>query len=247
MLTVAGLSSGAFDGGLHYLEILNDTNGADGVDTEGLVLDIASNTDTSITIVGDLTGVNGDEAVLVRKHVTLVELFPDATGFSAGGTDSLTLYTESGPITYIYFMGDFFLSGVGTPSNDVVVYPGTSVVLNTSGSVTFTTYGSVKVTPTQVPIYGGVVNLVGYIQPVGPIDITGADYTAGFDTGTAALTTYVNNAGVFSPTGTYIAFQGDLYDGGGLVGSVLIDEEDGVVLNVPNDAVIKVPAVSVSP
>lgn len=97
VLALTGLEAGLLnenpDFPAYYLEVLNDTNASDGFDTEGLILDIISNTSDSITIAHDSSafGVQGNEAIAIRKHVTLSDVFKGSTGLTPY-TDPVTIY-----------------------------------------------------------------------------------------------------------------------------------------------------------
>ena len=188
----ATLSAGAFDESVdvafvskgypkYYLEVLNDTNGADGIDTEGLILDVVSNTVSGVVVGADTSalGVQGDENIAIRKHMTLSDVFSGSTGL-IGFTDAITIYNEDGPGTSVGHLpdgaGGFVLAAdFATITSDAPVYPGTGFVINNVSPVTITPTGAVKLTDTQVVIYGGsVVNLVSAMKPLALVDL-GAD------------------------------------------------------------------------
>lgn len=189
-LTVSGtLSSGAFDETTdvsfvskgypqYYVEVLNDTNAGDGLDTEGLIIDIVSNTDTAVVVGVDTSslGVQGDEDIAIRKHITLASLFANSTGLTAY-TDVITIYNEDGAGTAVSHLPDGtggFVSNADftTVTSDAPVYPGTGFVINNPSAVTITPVGTVKESDTQVVIYGGsVVNIVSCLKPVSSFDM----------------------------------------------------------------------------
>jgi len=188
----ATLSAGAFDESVdvafvskgypkYYLEVLNDTNGGDSIDTEGLILDIVSNTASDVVVGADTSalGLQGDENIAIRMHMTLSDIFSGSTGL-IGFTDAVTIYNEDGPGTQVGHLpdgaGGFVLAAdFTTITSDAPVYPGTGFVINNVSPVTITPTGTVKLTDTQVVIYGGsVVNLVSAMKPLTLVDL-GAD------------------------------------------------------------------------
>jgi hypothetical protein len=176
----------------YYLEVTNDTNASDGLDTEGAIIDIVSNTGTDLVLASDASvlGVQGDESVVIRRHVTLGSTLGSATGLLAYATP-ITIYNEDGPGTSFTHIPDGaggFLSGAdfATNTSDAPIYPGTGVVINNSSSVSVTATGTVKESATQVQIYGGSnVNVISFLTPVqshdyatdGQLQAALADYT----------------------------------------------------------------------
>lgn len=167
--SVAGVSKGY---PRYYVEITNDTNSGDSIDTVGLIVDIVSNTASDIVVGADTSalGIQGDEAFVIREHVTLGSMFNGATGLP-GYSNPITIYNEDGPGTAVTHLsngaGGFILNAdFVTVSTNAPIYPGTGIVINNAGAVGVTVSGTVKETPTQVVIYGGsVVNIVSTMQP----------------------------------------------------------------------------------
>lgn len=247
VLSLAGLTASAYDGGLYYLEFLDDTNGADGVDTTGLVVDIASNTATDVTLVGDLTGVNGDESVAIRKHVTVDDLFAGATGL-IGFSDTVTLYLDGVVTTYTPDgAGGWLDATFFTPATDIIVPVGNGLVLINGAPVTLTVYGAVKETPTQIPVYGGnVVNILGFIDPVGPVD-------ASADVDLSALAPFGDTITEYS-AGTLAAGDPLIWDGTQTLNGVfftpealVVDETQAAVFIAGVDTTIVTPGNTVAP
>ena len=118
---------------LYYVEILNDTNSGDGVDTEGLIVDIVSNSASSVVVAADADalGLEGDEQIAIRKHLTIGDVFDGAVGLPPFGSP-VTIFNEDGPGTAISHVsngsGGFVLtSDFTTISTDAPVYPGTDL------------------------------------------------------------------------------------------------------------------------
>jgi hypothetical protein len=267
-LTVSGsLASGAFDESSdvanvskgypkYYLEVLNDTNGGDSIDTEGLVIDIISNTGTTVLVAADtsMLGIQGDENVAIRKHYTLGDLFAGSTGL-VGYTDAITIYNEDGPGTAVGHLPDGaggFILGADfvTVSTDAPIYPGTGFVINNTGSVNIVPTGTVKLTDTQVVIYGGsVVNVVSAMKPFSSVDLASDGRL------NDALADYTDAGNTYTTDGTLLASVGFLDDGaGGFVASSdfvtpVTVELDGthqpIVINAGTGMVYKVSGVNI--
>jgi hypothetical protein len=164
---------------LYYVEVLNDTS-PDGLDTEGLVLDVVSNDANSVTVAADASslGIQGDEQIAIRKHLTLGDVFSGSSGLT-GFADVITIYNEDGAGTAVshnpdgsggFFLGNGFFD---TETTNAPVYPGTGFVLNAVGEVTIVPTGVVKETPTQVSVFGGsVVNIVAVMKPVTSVSLS---------------------------------------------------------------------------
>lgn len=156
----------------YYVEITNDTNSSDSLDTTGLIIDIVSNTASNVVVGANVStlGLQGDESFVIREHVTLGSLFAGATGVP-GYTNPITIYNEDGAGTAVTHLpdgvGGFVLnSDFVTVSTDAPIYPGTGIVINNPNAVGITATGSVKESPTQVVVYGGsVVNILSSMQP----------------------------------------------------------------------------------
>ncbi len=275
VFTVSGLSGGEFDRStsvagvskgypLYYVEILNDTDVSDSIDTVGLIVDIVSNTGTSIVVAADADaqGLNGDEQFVIRKHVTLSSLFAGSTGLAAF-TDLITIYNEDGPGTAVSHLpdgsGGFVLGAdFATISSDAPIYPGTGFVINNVGAVTIVPTGTVKESDTQVAIYGGsVVNIISSIKPLPSVDMS-ADgrLNEALSDFTDIASSYSNDGSLIPVTPDGALGPGVLDDGaGGFVSaadfvtpvSVVIDgTSDAMVVNAGNDSVYKVKGVVIS-
>lgn len=164
--TGASWTPGAFSN--HYVEIREGQ-------WEGLVLDIVSNGTDSVVVNGDIgpSGFNlsGTAKYLVRAHATLDTIFPGGAGLSTGLADFVTIFDSNGGQKNFANNGGswiefpFFVSA-GTEK----IYPGQGILITASGARTITIGGNeistVKNSKTLVPVYSGVVNLVGLINPL---------------------------------------------------------------------------------
>jgi len=252
-VTVSSIVAGAYDEGAtfpaYYLEILDDTNGADGFDTEGLILDVVSNTGTVVTLASDAValGVQGDEQYRIRKHLTIADLTAGATGFAF--FDAVSLYNASsiGSIDSYFFdgAGGWFDGGVNY-YNDAVIYPGTGVVFNTQGAVTLTATGSVKETATQVPLYAGEVNIVGVMKPVVAFDVESDGEISSALSLFDGLTQY--EAGTLAVANVALLGFADLLtsDGTTLSPVVIDGTNEAMVLSVSSSSVYKASGTTVN-
>ena len=167
---VAGVSKGY---PLYYLEVLNDTNASDSIDTEGLIIDIVSNSTSGVVVAADTStlGIQGDEQIAIRKHLTLGDVFSGSTGLTSF-TDAITIYNEDGPGTAVTHVpdgaGGFLLnSDFVTGSTDAPIYPGTGLAIANVALLTIVPTGVVKESDTQVAIYGNsVVNIISVLKPI---------------------------------------------------------------------------------
>lgn len=159
--------TGTFD--LHYVEILEGP-------WAGLVLDIESHTDHSVTVRGNIgsSGFNlpSDVAFAIRKHATLGELFKEA-GLSPF-EDQIILADDQGVMQtfYLTFEGNIVhYYDPQTNRNNEIVYPAQGFILITTNERQLTfgkgEVNQVKDTPTKIAIYGNNrLNLVGLVNPV---------------------------------------------------------------------------------
>jgi hypothetical protein len=186
---------------LHYVEILSGTKA-------GLILDIVSNTATTITVEGNTTtlGLTGTETYCVRRHATLGTVFQGGAGLTAGG-DNVTLFDSlGGSSTHSYNGLNWEDALSGDPSDNAIIYPGQGFVITNGTVATETvTFGGndvsyVKSGPTMVPIYTVATNLIGLINPLvgtAPTDVS----TLGAMNLTASLTTGSDQVGTLSLNG----------------------------------------------
>lgn len=164
-LTAASASFGSLSpvAGLptHYVKI---TSGP----MQGYVLDIVSNTATTVTVDGDLTTAGATPSFVIRPHVKASDLFAGNTELSAG-SDTLTLFNENGTSTVLLWVGADSATGWVDPVTeavvDAVIYPGQGFVLTALAAGTFKFQGVVETVPTVVPLFSGAVNLVSAANP----------------------------------------------------------------------------------
>ena len=182
----------------HYVEIVSGAN-------EGLIMDIVSNTGTTVVVDGDLSSVGATEQIAVRAHVKASEVFAGNTSL-ADFTDTLLVYNADGS-SYTLLRDSSSPSGWVDPNlfspADVVIYPGQAFLLSTASAGSFTTTGNVKSTATLIPLYASSLNYISAGNPSTSPDIQvsglGANLAAYVDT----VATFVNN-GSFEQSATYL-------------------------------------------
>jgi hypothetical protein len=152
---------------------------------EGLVLDVVSNTASTITVSG-ASGLSGALSIEVVPHYTLLD-FANASSNLLPYVDAVTFY-DSGNAkrTYYYTGSGFVADDYTTPADQVVVYPGSGFILNAGAVSSVTMTGCVNQTKTLVPVYAGE-------SIVAPIDPSGITKIANSNLG-SAIAPYVDAA-----------------------------------------------------
>ena len=207
-----------------YAEIVSGAN-------EGLVLDISSNSATSLTMSSAVnpSGLRGTTVqIAIRQHVTLDKITEGATGLSAG-TDGVNVFKADGSMSTRFFDGASWIAEDFTsPAGHTVIYPGTGIALNVAGAVSFNFMGEVKPTKTQVPLYAATTNIVGPLNPAAATKF----FSSGLGTVLAAGTDGVNSFstdGNLSIVGTYFSDGTNMLDAG--FSPLTISSPDAVPLN----------------
>ena len=238
-ITVPGTPWTGIAFGNHYAEIISGPQA-------GLVLDIVSNTANQLTVLGDLTAdplkIKGDETFVIRKHATMATVFANGGGLTAG-SDTVTLSTQFGTKTFSYNGSNWEDADLNDVS-DEIIYPGQGFVIFNGGAPDVVTFGGneiayVKNTPTKIPLFPGMANLVGLpsplvaTKPADPIyDTAGTNALGdlGFVSSLLAGTDTLDLrslAGDFVSSGTYQSNGGNLEDA---------DLNDGSPVRVRNGA-----------
>lgn len=136
--------------------------------SEGLVLDISSNSATALTMASAVTpaGLRGTTVqIAIREHVTLDKIIQGASGLS-DLLDAASVFDAAGAQSIRYYVsGSWVKDDYTTPAGHTVIYPGTGFVFSPAGTVTLTLTGEVKPTKTQVPLYTTTTNIVGPMNP----------------------------------------------------------------------------------
>jgi hypothetical protein len=264
--TGAGWAPNAFL--LHYVEIVDGP-------WAGLVLDIVSNTATTLTVQGDIgqTGFNlgATFTFAIRKHATLGTIFHRGAGLNAFD-DSITLLYDNGSRKKFYYddtaPGHIVGEDFTTIQDTEIVYPGQGMLLNCSG-VRSLTFGEgevryIKDTPTKIPLYAGKVNFVGLMNPVVAPDPLGT-ISAGerSSLGSVALglvnsnlseyddliSLYGRKDGIFSSLGLFYYDQaaGAIVDTDGVPASISIPHGTAFTIKPTGNGYYTQPAVVVGP
>jgi len=223
IITRTGATFGTYN--LHYVEILSA--GA----TQGAIMDVVSNTATTIRVKGVVTGT---PTYCVRRHATLGTVFASPGTFEPF-TDSVTLYYDDG-IPKTFFLagpGSWLADDFSTPANDAIIYPSQGFLINSQGTNVITFGGNevsyVKTGPTQVPLFKGFLNFVGMInplvatQPADPLySLVSSPTQAGANTnmvaaGFANLEDFTDSLTTFTQGGNYNPLQTYFTSSGGLL------------------------------
>jgi len=135
---------------------------------QGFVLDIVSNTSSVLTVDGNLSGILGTTpSITVRPHLKVSDIFAGNSSL-ADYADTVVVYHSDGTTSSV-LRDSSSSTGWVDPNTfaaaDLVIYPGQGFLLNSAGSGQVTVSGQVKTTPTVIPLYAGVVNLVTVDNP----------------------------------------------------------------------------------
>ena len=134
---------------------------------EGLVLDVVSNTASTITVSG-ASGLSGALSIEVVPHYNLLDFANESSGLLPY-IDAVTFYDSgNGKRTYYYTGSGFVADDYATPADQVVVYPGSGFILNAGAASSVTMTGCVNQTKTLVPVYAGE----SIVAPIDPSGIT---------------------------------------------------------------------------
>ena len=157
----------------HYVKITSAGS------SEGLVLDVISNTASTITVSG-ATGLSGSVSIEVVPHYTLLDFANQSTNLQPYA-DAVTFYDAGNAKRAYYYTGSGFVGDdYSTPADHVVIYPGSGFILNAGADSSVTMTGRVNQTKTLVPVYAGE-------SIVAPIDPSGITKIANSNLGSAML------------------------------------------------------------
>jgi hypothetical protein len=188
----------------HYAEVVSGVH-------EGLLLDIASNSTTALSLNGAAPVAIRETTlqVVIRAHVTLSKIVQGASGLSPDD-DSVTLFNpQTGTRTAITYVGgtDVFQVG-GNPAGHFPVYPGTGVVFTTGASVALNFMGEVKPTKTMVSLWTTGTNIVGMLNPASSTKLHGSSLTTALAPDDDSISVYSLNGSmtptIYSTDGTVI-------------------------------------------
>ena len=179
---------------------------------EGTVMDIQSNTTSSVTVTGAPTILNGQSvSIAIRRHITLDDLVVGASGLQ-DYSDGATVFNSDGSSSIRYFAsGSWVADDYSTPAGQTVVYPGQGLTLSSAGA-SLILNGNVKTTKTLVPLYAGVINLVGPGNPSGNTNLENLNIAS-------ALDPYNDGINSFSANGEMTIAETYFSDGSGILDS----------------------------
>ena len=211
VFTLSGLTSGALNQSsfsdrpnfpTHYVKITSTGS------NQGLVLDVVSNTATSITVFGAPSNLSGSVTIEVVPHYTLLDFANQATNLQPYA-DAVTFYDAGNAKRAFYYTGSGFVGDdYSTPADNVVIYPGSGVILNAGANSSVTMTGRVNNTKTLVPVYAGE-------SIVAPIDPSGITKIADSNLG-SAMAPYADAASVVLLDGS-LATTAYYTDGSGML------------------------------
>jgi len=153
----------------HYVEILSDGNATHA----GLILDIVSNTATTVTVEVPAGFVVGGTAptYAIRKHATLNTVLPNGAGLAPNEDIVIIIDSVGNEMNAVYDgAGGWFDIATSANLTNTVIYPGQGFVILANAPRVCTIGGNensyVKDGPTKISIYGGIPNLVGGLNPL---------------------------------------------------------------------------------
>jgi len=173
-----------------YIEVLS------GIYT-GVAFEITSVSANSVTSSDFPAGLNGQTvSFVIRNHVTLSDIFTPDTGLNEY-SDGITIFNSDGTTSLRYLAGGVITTDdFSTEAGHTPIYPGSGVILNVGSSVSIKTSGQVKLSVTKVPVYPGVNNIVGTMNPSGGLKVTDSNLAA-------SLAAYADSAVIYSNNGLF--------------------------------------------
>lgn len=142
-------------------------------------------------------------ALVIRKHRTLGELFPQ--GLGNGGT--ATFYNTDGTIEANTYYKQFgWYDSRDQPADNLILFPGEAVVVNAPASTSVLMSGAVTVDPVKVGFGASTIALVGSLNPLEDARLD--DLFASAATENDTITLYENRNGGFSVSSVHTFFEG---------------------------------------
>ena len=234
------LSSGEFPN--YYLEVTSPS------DVEGYSFDIASNTDSSITVYGLLSSdfsVSNNDSLVVREHVSLGQIFDDSGDDLVAGSDSVRFFQSDGSsVTFTYAGNGIWTSNFVSDQSDYPVYPGGGFITSFGNSVSTIVSGNVKMNATQVPLYSNAINLVSLGSPLNST-LGDSDLAQYLQLGSDSIRV-MEKDGSFQQSGVYYAATTEIMteDFATSANSTVIEGWLGFYVSVGQDRYVKIPAPS---
>ena len=180
--TGAAWTPGAFS--LHYVEILSGSNA-------GLILDIVSNTATTVTVEGTVA-IPASTTYCIRKHNTLGTVLANGGGL-APNEDIVVIIDGTGNESNAVYdgAGGWFNLGDSSDMTNTPVYPGQGFVVLANAARVCTIGGNdvsyVKYGPTRISLFAAIPNLVGALNPLVATNVSDPIYSTSAVSGAKAF------------------------------------------------------------
>ena len=241
----SSFSSGIYPS--HMVQIISDGT------AKGLVLDIQSNTNSSVVVAGDMKSAFnlGDSVdVSIRPFLTLNDVFSSAEGLTAF-VDTVKLFNDDGSTSSFIWDGQTFRDSSFGDVGTFPIHPGRGLIFFGNSQVDLTVVGAVPLNETLAPIYAGVaVNFVSFLNPSGTV-AGGEPLTLGSSGIGENLTAFAGAVKFFSTDGDLVSNSSDTYlwDGSvfrdgqfGDASDVIIPIDSAVVISNPTEVNITLPS-----
>ena len=242
--------AGAYDavGGssTHYAVISDGSN-------EGLVLDIASNTSSTVTLTDAVAvafSLTQNENIIIREHIKISDLIASATGLTPF-VDALSFFNDDLSTDTYLWTGSNFVDNNFTSADSRPIYPGQGIVFFCQAPVSLVVTGGVSTHDIKVPVYaGGSVNFIGTSTPSSKIADGSEDVTLGSLGLGTQLTPFVGSVKLFATDGsltsapeqTYLWTGTNFVDGNFTnADDVAIEEYSAIVVSNNTDIYINIP------
>ncbi len=191
----------------YYAEIVSGAS-------EGLILDVASNSTTSLTMASAVSpsSLRGTTVqIAIREHVTLDKMSLGSSGLSPY-SDAVQIFNSNGSTSTRLFDGTSWLAeDISSAAGHTVIYPGTGIAITCVSNVTFTFMGEVKPTKTQIPLYVSSVNIVGPLNPASSAKLYGNTLVTALSPYADAVQSFSTDGSV-TTTGTYLSDGSSMLD-----------------------------------
>jgi uncharacterized protein (TIGR02597 family) len=220
---------------------------------DGFVVDIASNTTSTVTLADEVVaalGLGAVESIRIREHTTILDLFDGATGMTAFA-DAVNFYNDDGSSDSYLWSGTGWVDGGFASVDDRPVYPGQGVVYYAAAGASILVSGAVSTSAIQVPVYSGAaVNFVGTVTPSDEVAVGGAVTLGNLGFG-SQLTAFAGSVRLFSTDGnlsspassTYL-WDGTVFRDGAFAdaSNVVIPTNTAIVVSNPTPVNLTMPA-----
>lgn len=222
--------AGEFDEGsfpLYYLEIVGE--GA----LQGYNFNIVSNTTNSVTVTGLLDtdlGYTGSDAIAIRKHMTIGDIFDGATGL-APFESAITFFESDGSRPIFTWTGSGWSSDFMADDSDKPILPGTGFRFSNGSASNLSFIGSVKATPTIINLAPSFINIVTAVNPVAT-DLGSVGLASALEDFEDSIRTF-ELTGSLAGSSTFFTLAGNVYgDGFVLADDTEVEGFKGMIIQV---------------